>query len=186
MRVTVPSSFQGSSPLARGLLGGEARDEGPEMDHPRSRGVYLGDDRLRTLAQGSSPLARGLLVVDGKAGAGDRIIPARAGFTCGRRALLGGPRDHPRSRGVYSAATSAAAPAAGSSPLARGLLAHLEAALRVEGIIPARAGFTRVGLLTGLNPKDHPRSRGVYGPAHRRARDHAGSSPLARGLLSRT
>ena len=52
--------------------------------------------------------------------------------------------------------------AAGSSPLARGLLeidSHLPEG---SGIIPARAGFTRDGTRKSRCRKDHPRSRGVY------------------------
>ena len=51
---------------------------------------------------GSSPLARGLLHhdVDGRPDSG--IIPARAGFTPGRRTIPAPSWDHPRSRGVYA------------------------------------------------------------------------------------
>ena len=70
-------------------------------DHPRSRGVYLQTTYEEMAGQGSSPLARGLpRGEDPHRGAG-RIIPARAGFTCGMRPV--------------SATT------VGSSPLARGL-----------------------------------------------------------------
>ena len=71
---------RGSSPLARGLRSGSAcctscfriiparagftgRVRGPPCsyrDHPRSRGVYYGDERLSACSRGSSPLARGL------------------------------------------------------------------------------------------------------------------------------
>ena len=74
----------------------------------------------------------------------------------------------------------------GSSPLARGL--HLGvAATAVRGrIIPARAGFTTRFAPRRRAEGDHPRSRGVYasGPSFRCRT--AGSSPLARGLLSLT
>ena len=76
--------------------------------------------------------------------------------------LADGNRDHPRSRGVYTATSPCPAVARGSSPLARGLLDPIaEIAVRSQ---------------------DHPRSRGVYRlpPASRRIR--RGSSPLARGL----
>ena len=52
-------------------------------------------------------------------------------------------------------------------------------------IIPARAGFTiEIGGVTG-GPADHPRSRGVYIAQARAQIGIGGSSPLARGLLSR-
>ena len=91
----------GSSPLARGLqladvglvalLGiiparagftraGMTRDP-TGADHPRSRGVYQVLCRGRRWWVGSSPLARGLRYRPRGARPGDRIIPARAGFT---------------------------------------------------------------------------------------------------------
>ena len=92
--------------------------------------------------EGSSPLARGLRAVGRGAGSG--------------------PRDHPRSRGVYTINTAVVQEIWGSSPLARGLhdLAHHPCFN--DGIIPARAGFTphRPGRPHG--GADHPRSRGVY------------------------
>ena len=131
----------GSSPLARGLLGGPwganltfriiparagfTARPGPGRDscgdHPRSRGVYnsLAERNLTLL--GSSPLARGLRDCRIGWAWGRRIIPARAGFT---QAYSNGSRDgadHPRSRGVYHQFASPTVDKSGSSPLARGL-----------------------------------------------------------------
>ena len=162
--VTSTSSSQrrGSSPLARGLLwdgittiwNGRiiparagftqnlVRRITAGADHPRSRGVYV------------------LKVVD--AGVGLRIIPARAGFTRSPSAPQPGCPDHPRSRGVYVLRAWLESETGGSSPLARGLRAEDMAGFLMEGIIPARAGFTgRRGRSPG-GPPDHPRSRGVY------------------------
>ncbi len=194
--------WPGSSPLARGLLlvglvgvlggriiparAGFTESCGatgcPQADHPRSRGVY----HLRRLGEprraGSSPLARGLRCRSGARLGRNRIIPARAGFTgsprCGR---LGGP-DHPRSRGVYLAREAFEPLNRGSSPLARGLHLDLLGGLVVDGIIPARAGFTDRRPGCPVAPEDHPRSRGVYTCAPTRAAMRSGSSPLARGL----
>ena len=70
---------------------------------------------------GSSPLARGLLEAHIGEPQGQRIIPARAGFTQpggdGAEAL----EDHPRSRGVYVVSAPVTGGDGGSSPLARGL-----------------------------------------------------------------
>ena len=91
----------GSSPLARGLRIEGAKTAGtagiiparagftvPMMawvaatpDHPRSRGVYLLQATIMGLRSGSSPLARGLPKSWGDQAFGERIIPARAGFT---------------------------------------------------------------------------------------------------------
>ena len=54
--------------------------------------------------------------------------------------------------------------------------------LQGRGIIPARAGFTCSSSRRLLNPRDHPRSRGVYHFRPPSRRGSAGSSPLARGL----
>ena len=72
--------------------------------------------------------------------------------------------------------------APGSSPLARGLLRKITPVRVLEGIIPARAGFTChiQGQLEIV--RDHPRSRGVYSVSSSLMVTGQGSSPLARGL----
>ena len=116
-----PTSYAGSSPLARGLpptpisippreriiparagftLG--VRLTGVKRrDHPRSRGVYGLPGRQVMHGEGSSPLARGL----------PREIATH-------RCTV---KDHPRSRGVYGYPVLYASLFGGSSPLARGL-----------------------------------------------------------------
>ena len=113
------------------------------------------------------------------------IIPARAGFTYSYYQPGPAVADHPRSRGVYGSPATATGNRRGSSPLARGL--RRAAASRAWGprIIPARAGFTDSLDHGSLVSADHPRSRGVYGPAHDRTPGRMGSSPLARGLPGR-
>ena len=113
---------RGSSPLARGLLEprpvnlGGARiiparagftpaSPASPADHPRSRGVYVVGWLPKLGTRGSSPLARGLLEPRPVDLGGARIIPARAGFTVERGMSVALLRDHPRSRGVYSAQT---------------------------------------------------------------------------------
>ena len=70
----------------------------------------------------------------------------------------------------------------GSSPLARGLHASGGPGGDGRGIIPARAGFTRVEVVGVVAQTDHPRSRGVYAPGRCWFNHRWGSSPLARGL----
>ena len=155
----------GSSPLARGLPGALDSAEGhqgiiparagftsgerppytPRPDHPRSRGVYSMRWPSHYAQGGSSPLARGLRGTRPRRARDRGIIPARAGFTglCFVRTFV--RRDHPRSRGVYPASHGPRLCAAGSSPLARGLLCFGLCFVRTFGIIPARAGFTIKG-----------------------------------------
>ena len=75
------------------------------------------------------------------------------------------------------------APAAGSSPLARGLRGHGPARDEFGRIIPACAGFTQGHRADAPGPPDHPRLRGVYQAYVLRGRPLLGSSPIARGLL---
>ena len=90
--------------------------------------------------------------------------------------------DHPRSRGVYRHSLPTEGRSGGSSPLARGLLLTSPDLVAATGIIPARAGFTAMTGLSRCGSRDHPRSRGVYRPAHPPVHGGWGSSPLARGL----
>ena len=132
---------------------------------------------------GSSPLARGLPRPAGDGAVRPGIIPARAGFTTCARRGPGSWKDHPRSRGVYPAWSRAAGGLRGSSPLARGLRGLHSPHHRGRRIIPARAGFTLTCAMNAHSPRDHPRSRGVYGSAAPPVNRSPGSSPLARGLL---
>ena len=131
----------GSSPLARGLRSGHAGDlrrhriiparagftppdRGPGRrlgDHPRSRGVYWARVGGGGAGPGSSPLARGLRPYPQLRAGARGIIPARAGFTRPLDIACRAVPDHPRSRGVYRAASHHSSPTRGSSPLARGL-----------------------------------------------------------------
>ena len=151
-------------------------------DHPRSRGVYSPGPWAPASSRGSSPLARGLPCGSDEAGDDAGIIPARAGFTPARSQSASRVRDHPRSRGVYSAASATPWPTPGSSPLARGLRRASAASTTEAGIIPARAGFTPAPPAPIESSWDHPRSRGVYIGAFTILGDGIGSSPLARGL----
>ena len=172
----------GSSPLARGLLGLESpiplrgriiparagfttprRREHPiSPDHPRSRGVYWGEESSVFCVSGSSPLARGLRRGKGRKSRMWGIIPARAGFTSSQSSRGKKVGDHPRSRGVYPSVLEVLYVFAGSSPLARGLRPKYLRAGHDDGIIPARAGFTSAAHAASFGPRDHPRSRGVY------------------------
>ena len=137
----------------------------------------------RAQENGSSPLARGLRPRRPCSRSWTRIIPARAGFTRLGDDPSVGVGDHPRSRGVYRPHHPWPASAAGSSPLARGLLDRRPTGWEYLRIIPARAGFTRAPWPSPRRTPDHPRSRGVYVEANFSHVVVCGSSPLARGLL---
>ena len=196
------SRAAGSSPLARGLRGRSGHPEpvagiiparagftetSPEReprppDHPRSRGVYRGQWLDSWDLTGSSPLARGLRPCGRRPDGPPGIIPARAGFTRRRASRSPASADHPRSRGVYAIRIMALLRNLGSSPLARGLPISSNRSSTLGGIIPARAGFTRLPSRGSVFSRDHPRSRGVYPHLMYMANASMGSSPLARGL----
>ena len=131
---------------------------------------------------GSSPLARGLRDHLGYQRYGDGIIPARAGFTHTLSYPSREFADHPRSRGVYGCTPVACPRMSGSSPLARGLPLRPPSDDGRAGIIPARAGFTSSSPGEYIYTRDHPRSRGVYGPEARTAVADAGIIPARAGF----
>ena len=88
--------------------------------HPRSRGDHSVAVLIIAGALGSSPLARGPRNHLGKRRHVPGLIPARAGTTPPDDSYRLGVRAHPRSRGDHLAENAGAAPANGSSPLARG------------------------------------------------------------------
>ena len=193
----------GSSPLARGLPDRSQHPAGGpgiiparagftpwtsssgswSADHPRSRGVYNASTKASSASGGSSPLARGLLRYESEGRSPSGIIPARAGFTPRPVRPSRPSSDHPRSRGVYQADRLVRKGRDGSSPLAQGLHERSGRALSLDGIIPARAGFTLTGTESPPRSWDHPRSRGVYVSQWVAQVPVLGSSPLARGLL---
>ena len=176
----------GIIPARAGFTGWAPASSRSSRDHPRSRGVYAVLAASGVVREGSSPLARGLRATRTTSCAGRGIIPARAGFTGVRDSVSHDRGDHPRSRGVYDIAQRAGLSYLGSSPLARGLQLGYVWEEDGDGIIPARAGFTLKFEKNVLLDTDHPRSRGVYRAPASRVRCSAGSSPLARGLRSRT
>ena len=155
----------------------------PTWDHPRSRGVYGSELRIRVADTGSSPLARGLRQHAPLESSQRGIIPARAGFTQAVPSQYQTQPDHPRSRGVYRYVSFICQYVNGSSPLARGLRQHAPLESSQRGIIPARAGFTQAVPSQYQTQPDHPRSRGVYRYVSFICQYVNGSSPLARGLL---
>ena len=191
----------GSSPLARGTLhntvesgpaprfiparaGNTARSgsgRGTTSVHPRSRGEHARAAMRRLTRSGSSPLARGTRALGQPIEASRRFIPARAGNTGPPRCPCTGATVHPRSRGEHATEHRRPAPAAGSSPLARGT--RRPSGREGVGVrfIPARAGNTRAEPARIYRAPVHPRSRGEHSRRRQDASGMTGSSPLARG-----
>ena len=173
----------GIIPARAGFTGPRYAARKGDRDHPRSRGVYKAICHQILQLAGSSPLARGLRCVVPVQCQHPGIIPARAGFTGHAAAAPGSHWDHPRSRGVYAVIVFVTVCIDGSSPLARGLPPPGWPPVPGGGIIPARAGFTKLPRGMIWRGMDHPRSRGVYSRFMVATAPLKGSSPLARGLL---
>ena len=191
----------GSSPLARGTRCDEV-DKGPGMGliparagntawsrsaawpswaHPRSRGEHSGHEWKISMSLGSSPLARGTPVPPGSRRRAGGLIPARAGNTVPPPARGRGNRAHPRSRGEHERPHPFDQEIVGSSPLARGTRNGVRVACRSGGLIPARAGNTKITTRANTAFRAHPRSRGEHADFTMSILVAVGSSPLARG-----
>ena len=112
--------------------------------HPRSRGEHGPIIDPEKSSAGSSPLARGTPANKWLVVAPHGLIPARAGNTSGLNAAFKELGAHPRSRGEHTTVWAYASGASGSSPLARGTLKHAADIAPEKGLIPARAGNTRM------------------------------------------
>ena len=203
LRRCQPAHFsRGSSPLSRGILGGEHggagqpriipalagntspahRAKNPCRDHPRSRGEYDAEQVGDVGGEGSSPLSRGIPTNTTDRAVSARIIPALAGNTPSRDAATDFDADHPRSRGEYDSVFPAGAAGLGSSPLSRGIPSRCWRAAAGLRIIPALAGNTILARLRPGRSSDHPRSRGEYAGRWGAQSSGRGSSPLSRGI----
>ena len=111
------------------------------------------------------------------------LIPARAGNTPKYGSPVHMHRAHPRSRGEHENYHSRRYRVQGSSPLARGTLRHLSRRGMVYGLIPARAGNTKISKSMEGKKGAHPRSRGEHHISVSSRCRFGGSSPLARGTL---
>ena len=191
----------GSSPLARGTLGGivsvgnRARliparaGNTPWSDsshsrmsaHPRSRGEHHHQRSLTLADVGSSPLARGTLSSSCYRMKILRLIPARAGNTHPgpKRSYL--KSAHPRSRGEHALSSQKEDYPGGSSPPVLGTRHPILSQPSRARLIPARAGNTKQVPAAASGARAHPRSRGDHVIAGENFGITTGSSPLARG-----
>ena len=199
--VGVCKGSPGSSPRARGTLGGEVdRDPARRIiparagntnprsgapvcpaDHPRARGEHNICRPFTSNPIGSSPRARGTQSDGPPTHRERRIIPARAGNTFSRLACAAIHSDHPRARGEHAHPVGVCKGSPGSSPRARGTLGGEVDRDPARRIIPARAGNTNPRSGAPVCPADHPRARGEHILDGVAEIDAHGSSPRARG-----
>ena len=153
--------------------------------HPRWRGEHRFTERTVFAPCGSSPLARGAQrPLDSRTWC-VRLIPAGAGSTESRTNLPANDTAHPRWRGEHAVHFPPLVPRFGSSPLARG--AHHVRQQRPPNmrLIPAGAGSTGGQPDDHLRHSAHPRWRGEHAAWGEGDWLLFGSSPLARGALTR-
>ena len=112
--------------------------------HPRSRGEHVLTEPPVLPPVGSSPLARGTRRHSACRLPAAGLIPARAGNTRRILLLVSLAWAHPRSRGEHRLPLTRRRTPRGSSPLARGTLRPIARDTRAVGLIPARAGNTRL------------------------------------------
>ena len=151
--------------------------------HPRSRGENSSRVMTSPMVRGSSPLTRGKPESRFQLLSCRRLIPAHAGKTYLRLALMALIRAHPRSRGENVAAGRVRSQEGGSSPLTRGKPWSASARTLTRWLIPAHAGKTGDLLRPFDDRQAHPRSRGENPPYTGVALCRPGSSPLTRGKL---
>ena len=130
-------------------------------DHPRACGANPEHVGVVVAVHGSSPRMRGKHSSLFLAFHFIRIIPAHAGQTVGRLAVVPASTDHPRACGANMGTHSLAAERTGSSPRMRGKLGHGLQRGRLSRIIPAHAGQTRSWSASSTTRTDHPRACGA-------------------------
>ena len=95
-------------------------------------------------------------------------------------------RDHPRVCGEHTTKTLSLGHYTGSSPRVRGTPRLAPPCRAGQGIIPACAGNTLIGIITSGVGRDHPRVCGEHPYRHHHQRCRTGSSPRVRGTLPST
>ena len=116
--------------------------------HPRAGGENWTGTWDGVSGFGSSPRGRGKHALSGGTRATERLIPARAGKTSPRSSRAWSISAHPRAGGENLEDTHVGHVDAGSSPRGRGKHGPGEYPSPNDGLIPARAGKTRVDTLT--------------------------------------
>ena len=149
--------------------------------HPRVGGGNWRGGSLFGLARGSSPRGRGKQPRHRRPVQHRGLIPAWAGETTNKPALLWPARAHPRVGGGNYSSLNRRAVIPGSSPRGRGKPPDHAGAWRGLGLIPAWAGETPLSIASRRLFRAHPRVGGgnfAHGWMRRAAE---GSSPRGRG-----
>ncbi len=115
-----PGDDAGIIPAYAGSTARALSTAGHGVDHPRLRGEHLTPVLVDLGRKGSSPPTRGARPAPFRGVVFGRIIPAYAGSTTVRFAVISGWPDHPRLRGEHNLRMRCGFTPAGSSPPTRG------------------------------------------------------------------
>ena len=132
---------------------------------------------------GSSPPVRGALQVGKGCSCIHGLIPARAGSTSRPSVQSRGGRAHPRPCGEHPMKFRKRSTVLGSSPPVRGAPSAGHELKDQRGLIPARAGSTKLPNLPRNSARAHPRPCGEHSWRALRMSGVLGSSPPVRGAL---
>ena len=153
----------------------------PTAAHPRAGGDHPSAPAAPVAPIGSSPRGRGPPAVVVASGVGERLIPARAGTTCGQLPIRPDQPAHPRAGGDHLPLLIFMPMTLGSSPRGRGPHEPGCAGSGYERLIPARAGTTSAMLRRSHTWAAHPRAGGDHTQERLDLGAPAGSSPRGRG-----
>ncbi len=152
--------------------------------HPRVCGEHRSSADYQTRHVGSSPRLRGARDQGNTTECTNRLIPASAGSTGGRKPCCMCHWAHPRVCGEHYARTSEPLRLRGSSPRLRGAPSGWECDGGVNGLIPASAGSTLMHWPPPCSAPAHPRVCGEHYRHRSRRMKREGSSPRLRGAPS--
>ena len=150
--------------------------------HPRGCGEYPPLTWPLPSTDGSSPRMRGILYRSPCCESDWRFIPADAGNTRERPALLLIRSVHPRGCGEYFTPGCQDPRENGSSPRMRGIRQHRCALPHRTRFIPADAGNTPLQECRLGDGSVHPRGCGEYASLSVGSAPRSGSSPRMRGI----
>ena len=173
----------GLIPARAGKTPSTAASAGYWAAHPRACGENEEDGDYRKRMDGSSPRVRGKLRSTSPRRGVNGLIPARAGKTEGTPTTCTRATAHPRACGENRIFRRRGVHWGGSSPRVRGKRPGLPRGADEPGLIPARAGKTRLREALAPVAGAHPRACGENLNTRDGDRTSSGSSPRVRGKL---
>ena len=172
-------------PACAGRATCPCRDGLRSWAHPRMRGEGEPPGGVGGGGLGSSPHARGGRGACKRWSSSEGLIPACAGRAAKAKTALLTRQAHPRMRGEGGPSHTPRRAHGGSSPHARGGLPPVQTGEHDMGLIPACAGRAPIWARAWTFSRAHPRMRGEGALASSWSRFSFGSSPHARGGLTR-